>query len=46
MLGLLETLFAGYVSQDYRTTLVFAVFILVLIVRPEGIFGSTTKVKV
>ena len=46
MLGLLETLFAGYVSQDYRTTLVFAVFILVLIVRPVGIFGSNTKVKV
>lgn len=46
VLGLLETLFSGYISADYRTTLVFAVFIVVLIVRPVGIFGTTAKVKV
>jgi branched-chain amino acid transport system permease protein len=46
VLGLLETLFGGYVSQDYRTTLVFSVFIIVLLVRPVGIFGTNAKVKV
>lgn len=46
LLGVLEALFAGYVSADYRTTLVFAVFVLVLVIRPVGIFGTVAKVKV
>ncbi|MFT4286980.1 branched-chain amino acid ABC transporter permease [Nocardioides sp.] len=46
ILGLLETFFAGYVSQDWRATLVFGVFILVLVVRPVGILGRSEKVKV
>lgn len=46
VLGVLEALFAGYVSADYRTSLVFLVFIVVLIVRPVGIFGTVAKVKV
>lgn len=46
LLGILEAMFAGYVSADYRTTLVFVVFIIVLVVRPVGIFGTVAKVKV
>jgi branched-chain amino acid transport system permease protein len=46
VLGLLETFFAGYISPDWRTTLVFGVFILVLVVRPVGIFGRSAEVKV
>lgn len=46
LLGLLETFFAGYISPDWRTTLVFGVFILVLVVRPVGIFGRSAEVKV
>jgi branched-chain amino acid transport system permease protein len=45
-LGLLEALFGGYVSADYRTTLVFGVLIAVLVARPIGIFGTVAKEKV
>lgn len=46
LLGLLETLFAGYVSSDWRATLVFGVFIVVLVVRPAGVLGRVAAVKV
>lgn len=46
LLGLLEALFAGYVSADYRASLVFLTFIAVLVVRPSGVFGTVFKVKV
>lgn len=46
LLGLLETFFAGYVSSDWRATLVFGVFILVLVVRPAGVLGRVAAVKV
>jgi branched-chain amino acid transport system permease protein len=46
VLGLLETFFAGYVSQEWRAALVYGVFILVLVIRPVGVFGKSAKVKV
>lgn len=46
ILGMLETFFAGYVSSDWRTTLVFGVFVAVLVVRPAGILGRVAAVKV
>lgn len=46
LLGLLEAGFAGYVSADFRTALVYGVFALVLIVRPAGLLGRIAKVKV
>ncbi len=46
LLGVLEALFAGYVSADYRASLVFAVFVLVLVIRPVGVFRTAQKVKV
>lgn len=39
LLGVAETVFAGYVSFKFKTTLAFAVIILVLLVRPEGMLG-------
>lgn len=46
LLGLLEALFAGYISSDWRATLVFGVFIVVLVVRPTGVLGRLAAVKV
>lgn len=46
LLGLLEAFFAGYVSSDWRATLVFGVFIVILVVRPAGILGRVAEVKV
>jgi branched-chain amino acid transport system permease protein len=45
-LGLAETLFGAYVSTQWRDVLAFAVLILVLLVRPTGLLGSTRREKV
>ncbi len=39
LLGVAESVFAGYVSFKFKTTLAFVVIILVLMVRPEGLLG-------
>lgn len=39
LLGVAESVFAGYVSFKFKTTLAFGVIILVLMVRPEGLLG-------
>lgn len=46
LLGVLEVSFAGYVSADYRSALVFLVFVLVVIARPAGLLGKVVRVKV
>lgn len=40
VLGIAESLFAGYISFKFKTTMAFAVIILVLLIRPEGMLGS------
>ncbi len=39
MLGLLESLGAGYFSSAYKDVVAFLVLLLVLFVRPKGLFG-------
>jgi len=39
LLGVAETVFAGFVSFKFKTTFAFVVIILVLLVRPEGLLG-------
>ncbi|MDQ7839509.1 MAG: branched-chain amino acid ABC transporter permease [bacterium] len=39
LLGIAESVFAGYISFKFKTTMAFAVIILVLLVRPEGLLG-------
>ncbi|WP_281271709.1 branched-chain amino acid ABC transporter permease [Nocardioides immobilis] len=46
LLGLLEAFFAGYISADWRATLVFGVFIVVLVAKPTGVLGRVAAVKV
>jgi branched-subunit amino acid ABC-type transport system permease component/ABC-type branched-subunit amino acid transport system substrate-binding protein len=45
-LGLLETFFAGYVSDAWKDVLIFAVLILVLVFRPTGILAEKTAERV
>jgi branched-chain amino acid transport system permease protein len=45
-LGVAETVFAGYVSFKFKTTLAFAIIILVLMVRPEGLLGHEYRRRV
>jgi len=44
--GVLEQLCAGYVSDKYKDVYAFVVMILVLFVRPQGIFGEKISEKV
>ncbi|MEI6509893.1 MAG: branched-chain amino acid ABC transporter permease [bacterium] len=46
LLGILETLFAGYVSSAWKDVFIFMVLILVLIWRPTGLIGEKTAEKV
>jgi branched-chain amino acid transport system permease protein len=46
LLGLLEALFGGYVSGQFKTTFAFAIILTVLIVRPEGLLGREFRRRV
>jgi branched-chain amino acid transport system permease protein len=45
-LGLAEEMVAGYGVSSFRDGIAFAILILVLLVRPEGLFGRVTVEKV
>jgi branched-chain amino acid transport system permease protein len=40
LLGLLQSLAVGYVASGYQNTVAFLVMIVVLVVRPHGLFGA------
>lgn len=46
LLGLLESVFSGYVSSDYKDVFAFSVLILVLVIKPSGLFGKPAVEKV
>lgn len=46
VLGLSESLFAGYVSTEYRDAFVWGVFIVFILVKPQGIFPKQGQEKV
>jgi branched-chain amino acid transport system permease protein len=46
VLGTAEEYVAGYTDSSYRDAIAFTVLILVLLVRPAGIFGRVTAEKV
>lgn len=41
LLGLVETLVAAYIDPGLTLAAVYAVFLVILLVRPSGLFGST-----
>ncbi|MEO8137026.1 MAG: branched-chain amino acid ABC transporter permease [Betaproteobacteria bacterium] len=46
VLGLLESLGAGYVSSAYKDVIAFAIILIVLFFRPDGIFGALRTERV
>ena len=46
ILSVVEALVSGFISSTFRDAAAFAILILVLLVRPAGIFGKNTKEKV
>jgi branched-chain amino acid transport system permease protein len=46
LMGLSEVLVVGYVSSTYRDAIAFVILIVVLLVRPSGLFGASLQEKV
>ena len=46
VLGWTESFGTGYISSDYEDVFAFVFLLLILIFRPEGILGKSTKQKV
>jgi branched-chain amino acid transport system permease protein len=46
LIGLVETLVKAYISSAYADAVSFVILILVLLVKPSGLFGSTAMEKV
>jgi branched-chain amino acid transport system permease protein len=46
IIGVLENMAASYVSASFRDTFVFTFTILVLLIRPQGLFGTRTFQRV
>lgn len=45
-IGAVEVMVAGYGNSMYRDAVVFAILILILIVKPSGLLGKNTREKV
>jgi branched-chain amino acid transport system permease protein len=46
MLGIIENLFGGYVSIEFKSAVAFAIIVLVLCVKPSGLFARHYVKKV
>jgi branched-chain amino acid transport system permease protein len=46
LLGLIETFAKGYISTELSDAIVFAVLIVVLLVKPTGLLGKQIREKV
>jgi branched-chain amino acid transport system permease protein len=46
LIGLAETFVVAYLSPTYRDAIAFAILIILLLFRPQGILGSTVREKV
>lgn len=46
LIGIAETLFAGYISSGYRDIVAFVILIFILLVRPQGLLGKKEIKKV
>jgi branched-chain amino acid transport system permease protein len=46
LLGLTECLLGGSDLSSYRDAIAFGILILILLVRPSGLFGSSAAEKV
>jgi branched-chain amino acid transport system permease protein len=45
LLGVIEALTIGYLSSTYRDAIAFGVLIVILLLRPHGIFGERVKLE-
>ena len=45
-MGVLETIAAAYISSGYRNAIAFSILIIMLLLKPEGLFGQKSNIKV
>lgn len=45
-IGLLETFAKAYISTNFSDAIVFAILIIILLIKPSGLLGKKTNVKV
>jgi branched-chain amino acid transport system permease protein len=46
LMGVSETFVVGYISSTYRDALAFILLIVILLVKPTGLFGKSVSEKV
>jgi len=46
LLGVAETLTKGFISSQYADAISFSILIIILLVKPTGIFGKKRTIKV
>jgi branched-chain amino acid transport system permease protein len=46
LIGMIESFWGGYVNAEYKDVAVFGVLMLVLLIRPNGLFGRPEIEKV
>jgi len=46
MLGIIENLFGGYVSIEFKTVVAFVIIVVVLCIKPSGLFARHYVKKV
>lgn len=46
LLGLMEAMTSGYVSSHYKDAVAFVVILLILLIRPQGLFGAKSRERV
>lgn len=46
ILGVIEAFVSGFISSTFRDAAAFAILIIILLVKPSGLFGKNTREKV
>jgi branched-chain amino acid transport system permease protein len=46
LLGIIENLFGGYISIEFKSAVAFAIIVLVLCIKPSGLFARHYVKKV
>jgi branched-chain amino acid transport system permease protein len=46
LLGVAESLFGGYLTLEFKSSLAFVLIVAVLLLRPEGLLGKEFQERV